>query len=175
VNRRESIEAGSVAPAARRLWARILPVLLGLTLLAILVPLRATPALADGPTYLYAQVPCTPVYTAASKQSPMITQLMGGTDVTLLDATKTWAHVRIWSGVEGYIPATTLGGQPPASARQGVCNFPGLPDAEQTQFIVITHNQVTMTHADTIYGVEMGGESFSRVVSLRLSEVASVR
>jgi chromosome segregation protein len=47
--------------------------------------------------------------------------------------------------------------------------------AEQTQFIVITHNQVTMTHADTIYGVEMGGESFSRVVSLRLSEVASVR
>jgi chromosome segregation protein len=47
--------------------------------------------------------------------------------------------------------------------------------AEQTQFIVITHNQVTMTHADAIYGVEMGGESFSRVVSLRLSEVASVR
>jgi chromosome segregation protein len=47
--------------------------------------------------------------------------------------------------------------------------------AEQTQFIVITHNQVTMTHADTIYGVEMGSESYSRVVSLRLSEVASVR
>jgi hypothetical protein len=96
------------------------------------MPLWTTPALADGPTYLYAQVPCTPVYTAASKQSAMITQLMGGTDVTLLDTTKTWVHVRIWSGVEGYIPANTLGGQPPASARQGVCNFPGLPDAEQT-------------------------------------------
>jgi chromosome segregation protein len=47
--------------------------------------------------------------------------------------------------------------------------------AEQTQFIVITHNQVTMTHADVIYGVEMGGESYSRVVSLRLAEVTSAR
>ncbi len=44
--------------------------------------------------------------------------------------------------------------------------------AEQTQFIVITHNRVTMTHADTIYGVSMQGDSISRVLSMKLAEVA---
>ncbi|MEO7000674.1 MAG: AAA family ATPase, partial [Ktedonobacterales bacterium] len=43
--------------------------------------------------------------------------------------------------------------------------------AEQTQFIVITHNRVTMTHADAIYGVSMGPDSVSRVLSMRLTEV----
>jgi chromosome segregation protein len=43
--------------------------------------------------------------------------------------------------------------------------------AEQTQFIVITHNRVTMTHADAIYGVSMGGDSTSRVISMKLAEV----
>ena len=43
--------------------------------------------------------------------------------------------------------------------------------AERTQFIVITHNKVTMTHADAIYGISMGPDSISRVVSMRLEEV----
>ncbi|HEX6540845.1 MAG TPA: chromosome segregation protein SMC [Ktedonobacterales bacterium] len=43
--------------------------------------------------------------------------------------------------------------------------------AERTQFIVITHNRVTMTHADAIYGVSMGGDSVSRVLSMKLAEV----
>ncbi len=43
--------------------------------------------------------------------------------------------------------------------------------AERTQFIVITHNRVTMTHANAIYGVSMGSDSVSRVLSMRLSEV----
>jgi chromosome segregation protein len=47
--------------------------------------------------------------------------------------------------------------------------------SEQTQFIVITHNRVTMTHADTIYGVSMQADSISRVLSMRLAEVASIR
>ncbi len=47
--------------------------------------------------------------------------------------------------------------------------------AEQTQFIVITHNRVTMTHADAIYGISMGGDSVSRVLSMRLAEVATER
>jgi chromosome segregation protein len=47
--------------------------------------------------------------------------------------------------------------------------------AEETQFIVITHNRVTMTHADTIYGVSMQADSISRVLSMRLAEVASIR
>ena len=43
--------------------------------------------------------------------------------------------------------------------------------AERTQFIVITHNRVTMTHANAIYGVSMGPDSISRVLSMRLAEV----
>ena len=43
--------------------------------------------------------------------------------------------------------------------------------AERTQFIVITHNRVTMTHANAIYGVSMGPDSVSRVLSMRLAEV----
>ena len=47
--------------------------------------------------------------------------------------------------------------------------------AEQTQFIVITHNRVTMTHASAIYGVSMGGDSVSRVLSMRLAEVSTAQ
>ncbi len=47
--------------------------------------------------------------------------------------------------------------------------------AQNTQFIVITHNRVTMTHADAIYGVSMGPDSVSRVLSMRLAEVAAAR
>jgi len=42
--------------------------------------------------------------------------------------------------------------------------------AEQTQFIVITHNRVTIEAASTIYGVSMGEEGVSQVVSLKLPE-----
>lgn len=43
--------------------------------------------------------------------------------------------------------------------------------AQRTQFIVITHNRVTMTASQAIYGVSMGGDSISRLISLRLEEV----
>jgi chromosome segregation protein len=42
--------------------------------------------------------------------------------------------------------------------------------SERTQFIVITHNRGTVEVADTIYGVSMGEDSVSRVISLKLSE-----
>ena len=42
---------------------------------------------------------------------------------------------------------------------------------QRTQFIVITHNRVTMTAAQVIYGVSMR-ESMSRLLSIRLEEVA---
>ncbi len=42
--------------------------------------------------------------------------------------------------------------------------------AQRTQFIVITHNRVTMTAAQVIYGVSMGGDSISRLLSLKLEE-----
>jgi chromosome segregation protein len=42
--------------------------------------------------------------------------------------------------------------------------------AQRTQFIVITHNRVTMTSAQVIYGVFMGSDSISRLLSLKLEE-----
>jgi chromosome segregation protein len=45
--------------------------------------------------------------------------------------------------------------------------------ASETQFIVITHNRGTVEAAKTIYGVSMGHDSASRVVSLRLDEVVA--
>lgn len=43
--------------------------------------------------------------------------------------------------------------------------------AHSTQFIMITHNRVTMVAAQVIYGVSMGGDSVSRVLSMKLEEV----
>jgi chromosome segregation protein len=43
--------------------------------------------------------------------------------------------------------------------------------AERTQFIVITHNRVTMTAAGAIYGVSMGSDSVSRILSMRMAAV----
>ncbi len=40
--------------------------------------------------------------------------------------------------------------------------------ATETQFIVITHNRGTVEAADTVYGVSMGSDGVSRMVSLRL-------
>jgi chromosome segregation protein len=40
--------------------------------------------------------------------------------------------------------------------------------SEKTQFVVITHNRGTIQAAETIYGVSMGEDSVSLVVSLRL-------
>jgi chromosome segregation protein len=45
--------------------------------------------------------------------------------------------------------------------------------AQRTQFIVITHNRVTMTAAQAIYGISMR-ESVSRLLSLKLEEAATV-
>lgn len=44
----------------------------------------------------------------------------------------------------------------------------------QTQFVIITHNRNTVQVADAIYGVTMGPESASQVVSLKLDEVSQV-
>ena len=45
--------------------------------------------------------------------------------------------------------------------------------AQRTQFIVITHNRVTMTVAQVVYGVSMR-ESVSRLLSMRLEEAVTV-
>ena len=40
--------------------------------------------------------------------------------------------------------------------------------AAETQFVLITHNRGTVQAADTVYGVSMGSDGMSQVVSLRL-------
>lgn len=47
--------------------------------------------------------------------------------------------------------------------------------AERTQFIIITHNRRTIEVADAIYGVSMGADSTSSVLSLHLAEVEADR
>lgn len=42
-----------------------------------------------------------------------------------------------------------------------------------TQFIVITHNRATIESAHTVYGISMGDDSVSQVISLRLSEAVA--
>ncbi len=42
--------------------------------------------------------------------------------------------------------------------------------SNQTQYIIITHNWLTMSSADVIYGVTIGKEKFSQVISLELED-----
>ena len=42
--------------------------------------------------------------------------------------------------------------------------------AESTQFIVITHNRGTIERADALYGVTIGEDAVSRVISIKLSD-----
>lgn len=43
--------------------------------------------------------------------------------------------------------------------------------SEQSQFILITHNRVTMHAADALYGVVMGGDGVSKLLSVKLEDV----
>jgi chromosome segregation protein len=45
----------------------------------------------------------------------------------------------------------------------------------RTQFLVITHQKRTMDAADVLYGVTMGPDGASRVVSARMAEAAIER
>src|SRR5204863_9674268 len=42
--------------------------------------------------------------------------------------------------------------------------------SKQAQFIVVTHQKRTMEAADSLYGVSMGGDGISKVISRRLPE-----
>ena len=43
--------------------------------------------------------------------------------------------------------------------------------SQETQFILITHNRLTVQAAEMVYGVSMEADSISRVISLKLDEV----
>ncbi len=44
--------------------------------------------------------------------------------------------------------------------------------SKETQFIIITHNRNTVQAADVIYGVTMGRDSSSQIISLKLDEIS---
>jgi chromosome segregation protein len=46
--------------------------------------------------------------------------------------------------------------------------------SQNTQFVVVTHNRNTVQAADVIYGVTMGRDSVSQVISLKLDEVSEI-
>ncbi|HEX7591704.1 MAG TPA: hypothetical protein VF375_07115, partial [Candidatus Limnocylindrales bacterium] len=46
--------------------------------------------------------------------------------------------------------------------------------AAQTQFVVITHNRGTIEAADALYGVTVGDDAVSRVISLKLEEARNL-
>jgi len=43
--------------------------------------------------------------------------------------------------------------------------------AQQTQFVIITHNRRTIEQADSIYGVTMGAAGVSRLLSVHLDQI----
>ncbi|MBI4592445.1 AAA family ATPase [Candidatus Uhrbacteria bacterium] len=45
--------------------------------------------------------------------------------------------------------------------------------SEKSQFIIITHNRATMEQADVLYGVTMGEEGISNLLSVHLEDVAN--
>jgi chromosome segregation protein len=46
--------------------------------------------------------------------------------------------------------------------------------SQQTQFVIVTHNRNTVQVADVIYGVTMGNDSSSQVLSLKLDDIGQV-
>lgn len=42
---------------------------------------------------------------------------------------------------------------------------------EHNQFVIVTHKKITMEIADTLYGVSMGSEGISQVLSVKLSDI----
>lgn len=47
--------------------------------------------------------------------------------------------------------------------------------ADTTQFVVITHNRATMAQANVLYGVTMGGDGVSQLLSVKLEDIDTLK
>nr|MBP9762469.1 AAA family ATPase [Patescibacteria group bacterium] len=47
--------------------------------------------------------------------------------------------------------------------------------ADKTQFVVITHNRATMAQANVLYGVTMGGDGVSQLLSVKLEDIEKLK
>src|SRR6185437_2490281 len=138
--------------------AVLLAVVGAASLLAVMPSSFAAQAAASGS--LYAQKPCTPVYASADTHSTLLTQLLPGTEVKSLGqvavGAQQWAHVSIWSGIEGYIPSNVVSTTFPAGVSDNGCSYPGLPIAEANP-LTIQHGpfplagHATVTLPATVY------------------------
>jgi len=45
----------------------------------------------------------------------------------------------------------------------------------KTQFVVVTHNRATMTNANVLYGVTMGDDGVSKLLSVKMEEIENLR
>lgn len=96
-------------------------------LLLIVTSVTSSPAHAmsqPSPTLVFAQHPCTQVLSAASDSASILTELLGGNDMTYAGPVPTpdgtaWDHVKIWSGVDGFVRASDVGPQPPPNNQLG--------------------------------------------------------
>lgn len=48
------------------------------------------------------------------------------------------------------------------------------PLADRTQFVVVTHNRATMSQAHVLYGVTMGEDGISKLLSVKLEDIPSL-
>jgi chromosome segregation protein len=46
--------------------------------------------------------------------------------------------------------------------------------SDKTQFVIVTHNRNTVQVAEVIYGVTMGRDSASQVISLKMDDIQQV-
>ncbi|HAD26703.1 MAG TPA: hypothetical protein DCF61_13295, partial [Alphaproteobacteria bacterium] len=60
--------------------------------------------------------------------------------------------------------------------RQGFCNLlHEMTRSTETRFLVITHNSITMSHMDRLFGVTMAEKGVSQLVSVDLERAEKLR
>jgi hypothetical protein len=105
-----------------------------LLVLAFAPALRVDAARPSAPDSVYVQHACTLVLDAPSASARPLTQLPGGSELTLVGQQRAadgsvWDHGKMWSGLDAFVAAGDVGPTPPGQAEEGICAFPNLPDA----------------------------------------------